>query len=81
MGPLYPAAIIAATRLLPKHLHVPAIGFAAALGSCGAAAFPFAVGAISQAKGVQILQPFILALMAAILITWLFLPKLSRKRK
>jgi fucose permease len=37
LGPLFPAAIVAATKLLPKHLHVSSIGFAAALGGAGAA--------------------------------------------
>ena len=29
LGPLFPAAVVAVSRLLPKHLHVSAIGFAA----------------------------------------------------
>ena len=37
LGPLFPATIVAATKLLPKHLHVSAIGFSAALGGGGAA--------------------------------------------
>ena len=74
LGPLFPAAIIVATKILPKRLHVSAIGFAAAFGGGGAAVFPFAVGAIAQAKGVQVLQPFALALIAAILILWCMLP-------
>jgi fucose permease len=80
LGPLFPAAIVAATKLLPRHLHVPSIGFAAALGGAGAAVFPFAVGAIAQAKGVQVLQPFILALLGAILGVWLALPRMSKSR-
>lgn len=81
LGPLFPAAIVAATKLLPKHLHVSSIGFAAALGGTGAAIFPFAVGAIAQAKGVQVLQPFALALLVAVLGTWLLLPRMPRSRE
>ncbi|KAI2241347.1 hypothetical protein LOZ13_002757 [Ophidiomyces ophidiicola] len=81
LGPLFPIAIVAATKLLPKHMHVSAIGFAAAIGSSGSTAFPFAVGAIAQEKGVQILQPFILAVLVACLGIWLFLPSLSKKRQ
>ncbi|KAF4307248.1 hypothetical protein GTA08_BOTSDO05339 [Botryosphaeria dothidea] len=62
LGPMFPGAVVAATKLLPKYLHVSAIGFAAAFGGGGAAVFPFAVGAIAQARGVQVLQPFVLAL-------------------
>ncbi|QVM12955.1 hypothetical protein D8B26_007572 [Coccidioides posadasii str. Silveira] len=81
LGPLFPIAIVAATKLLPKHIHVSAIGFAAAIGASGSTAFPFAVGAIAQEKGVQILQPFILGILVACLGIWLFLPSLSKKRQ
>lgn len=80
LGPLFPAAVVAATKLLPKHLHVIAIGFAAALGGAGAAIFPFAVGAIAQSKGVQVLQPFVLALLVVVLGFWLLLPKMPKSR-
>lgn len=79
LGPLFPAAVVAATKLLPRHLHVSAIGFAAAFGGSGAAIFPFAVGAIAQAKGVQVLQPIILALLGVILVLWLGLPRIHKK--
>lgn len=74
LGPLFPAAIVVATKLLPRHLHVSAVGFAAAFGGGGAAVFPFAVGTIAQAKGVQVLQPIALALLAAISVIWFILP-------
>ncbi|KAF1970310.1 MFS general substrate transporter [Bimuria novae-zelandiae CBS 107.79] len=79
MGPLFPAAVVVATRLLPKHLHVSAIGFAAAIGGSGAAIFPFAVGGIAQTRGVKVLQPIVLALLAAILGLWVCLPRIRRK--
>ena len=79
LGPLFPAAVVVATKLLPRHLHVSAIGFAAAFGGSGAAIFPFAVGAIAQAKGVQVLQPIILALLGVILGLWLCLPRIHKK--
>ncbi len=74
LGPLFPAAIVAATKLLPSDFHVSAIGFAAAFGSGGAAVFPFAVGAIAQSKGVRVLQPTVVAILAFILVIWCFLP-------
>ncbi|KAH3958931.1 hypothetical protein HBI24_007690 [Parastagonospora nodorum] len=81
LGPLFPAAIVAATKLLPRDLHVSAIGFAAAFGGSGAAIFPFAVGAIAQSKGVQVLQPIILALLGVILGLWLCLPRIHKKHE
>lgn len=80
LGPLFPAAIVVATKLLPSRLHVSAVGFAAAFGGGGAAILPFAVGAIAQVKGVQVLQPIVLALLAMILALWLLLPGGFRKR-
>lgn len=78
LGPLFPAVVVVTTKLLPRHLHVSSIGFAAAFGGGGAAVLPFAVGAIAQLKGVKVLQPFILGLSGGILILWLGLPRLSK---
>lgn len=80
LGPCFPAAVVACTKLLPKHLHVSSIGFAAAFGGSGGAIFPYAVGAIAQAKGVQVLQPIILALMAVIWGLWVMLPRMNKKQ-
>ncbi|KAA8650184.1 putative MFS transporter [Aspergillus tanneri] len=62
LGPFFPGVVIVAMKLLPRSVHVSAIGFAAAFGGGGAAVLPFAVGAIAQAKGVQVLLPFVIAL-------------------
>ncbi|KAF6232089.1 hypothetical protein HO173_009683 [Letharia columbiana] len=78
IGPLFPSAVIMATKLLPQELHVAAIGFAAAVGGGGAAVLPFAVGAIANARGVQTLQPIILALLAVLLGIWLLLPRIPK---
>ncbi|KAI5211915.1 hypothetical protein AUEXF2481DRAFT_478984 [Aureobasidium subglaciale EXF-2481] len=80
LGPMFPAIVVVTTKLLPKHLHVPAVGFAAAFGGSGGAIFPFAIGALAQAKGVQVLQPIILALFGVQFILWLCLPRIGRKK-
>ena len=36
-GPLFPAAVTVAAKLLPKHLHTPSIGIVSALGGSGGA--------------------------------------------
>ncbi|KAL0264861.1 hypothetical protein SLS55_000814 [Diplodia seriata] len=81
LGPLFPAAVVATTKLLPAHLHVSAIGFAAAFGGSGAAIFPFAVGVLAQAKGVQVLQPVIVALLAALMTVWAMMPRMHKAGK
>ncbi|KAJ5124902.1 uncharacterized protein N7515_008727 [Penicillium bovifimosum] len=78
LGPLFPAVVVVTTKLLPKHLHVSAIGFAAAFGGGGAAVLPFIVGVLAQAKGVEVLMPFVIALSGAILILWNFLPRIPK---
>ncbi|KAK1727573.1 major facilitator superfamily domain-containing protein [Colletotrichum acutatum] len=81
LGPFFPAVVVAATKLLPRHLHVSTIGFAAAFGGSGAAILPFAVGALAQAKGVQVLQPIILAFLGVMLVLWLCLPRIGHKQE
>jgi len=61
-------------------LHVSAIGFAAAVGGGGAAVFPFAVGAIAQKAGVQVLMPIVVALLVVDLGLWLGLPRKGKSR-
>ncbi len=81
LGPLFPAAVVATTKLLPTRLHVSGVAFAAALGSAGACVWPFAVGAIAQIKGVQVLMPIVLALAAADAAVWALLPGLKKKKR
>lgn len=77
-APMFPTAVVLITKLLPRHLHVGTIGFATAFGGSGGAILPFAVGAIAQAKGVQTLQPIILAICAALALLWMTLPRSSK---
>lgn len=81
LGPLFPGVVVVTTKLLPKHLHVSAIGFAAAFGGAGAAVLPFIVGVLAEARGVQVLMPFIIALSGAILILWNLLPRMRTPPK
>ncbi|CBF78065.1 hypothetical protein AN8768.2 [Aspergillus nidulans FGSC A4] len=77
-GPLFPAAVTVAAKLLPKHLHTPSIGIVSALGGSGGAILPFVAGAIAQPHGVSSLQPFALALLVTITGLWLLLPRQPR---
>ncbi|RLL94100.1 hypothetical protein CFD26_103627 [Aspergillus turcosus] len=81
LGPLFPAVVVVATKLLPRGLHVSAIGFASAFGAGGGSVLPFAVGAIAQAKGVKVLQPFAIGLLGAILGLWMGLPKIPAEHE
>lgn len=79
LGPIFPSGVTVATKLLPKHLHVGAIGFAMAMGGIGGTVFPFAIGAIAGSKGVQVLQPIVLALIVVLALVWLSFPKIRKR--
>ncbi|KAK2688114.1 hypothetical protein QWA68_012966 [Fusarium oxysporum] len=74
-GPMYPVAIVLIPKVTPRSLHVGTIGFAASFGGSDGAILPFAVGAIAQGKGVQTLQPIVLAISVVLGCLWLLLPR------
>lgn len=79
LGPLFPAVVVATTKLLPAHLHVATIGFAAAFGGSGACVLPFGVGAVAQATGLWSLQPIILAMLIFSCFLWAFgIPNIAK---
>lgn len=78
LGPLFPGAVMVTAKLLPRRIHVSAIGFAMAIGGTGATVFPFAVGALASAKGVDVLPPFILGLVGVVGIVWLCFPRVKK---
>lgn len=80
MGTIFPGVVVVATDLLPKDLHVSAIGFAAAFSMGGGAVFPFMIGAIAQAKGVSVLQPILLAMLVVALGMWGLLFRVPKPR-
>ncbi|XWW98991.1 hypothetical protein V2A60_006995 [Cordyceps javanica] len=80
LGPMFPGTVLVASKLLPKHQHVVVIGFAAAFGGCGAAILPFVTGLLVQGSGPTVLQPIILALLVVMLVVWLLLPRIDKKR-
>lgn len=51
------------------------------MGGGGAAVFPFAVGAIAQKAGVQVLMPIVVALLVVDLGLWLGLPRKGGSRR
>ncbi|KAG9780813.1 MFS general substrate transporter, partial [Aureobasidium melanogenum] len=79
LGPLFPGCVMMAAKLLPKHIHVSAIGFGMAFGGTGGTVFPFIIGAIAASKGVKVLQPIILALIVVLGIIWLLFPRVKKR--
>lgn len=79
LGPLYPASITLAAKLLPKHLHVICMGFALAIGGAGGTVSPFAIGTIAGKTGVWVLQPIILGLLVIKIAVWFMFPKVQKR--
>ncbi|KAF6795362.1 major facilitator superfamily transporter [Colletotrichum musicola] len=79
LGPLFPGAVMLTAKLLPKHIHVSAIGFAMAIGGTGGTVFPFIIGAIATSKGVAVLQPIVLSLIVVVALVWLSFPRIKKK--
>jgi fucose permease len=74
LGPLFPEAVIMQTKLVDRSLHVAAVGFACALGSAGGCVFPFLVGVIANAYGIQMLLPVVMVMLLLCLACWWLLP-------
>ncbi|KAK1141045.1 hypothetical protein N8T08_009618 [Aspergillus melleus] len=74
LGPLYPEAVIAQAKILPRYLHVAAVGFACALGSAGGCVMPFITGFIARTYGIKVLQPAVLVMLMLCLGLWIALP-------
>jgi hypothetical protein len=67
---MVPGCVMMATKLLLKHIHISAMGFATSIGGTGGTVFPFAVRAIASKKGVEVLQPIIFALVVVLVGLW-----------
>ncbi|PTB67635.1 MFS general substrate transporter [Trichoderma citrinoviride] len=75
IGMIMPSGIRLMTKLLPPEKHLVSVGFATAFAVSGSAVFPFAVGALAEAYGVEVLQPVALALFGSQLGLWLFISR------
>ncbi|KAF7320897.1 MFS general substrate transporter [Mycena chlorophos] len=76
LGPMYPIAMNHAGRVFPPHLIMGIIGWATGIATGGAAAIPFATGAIAGAggKGIKTLEPVVVAMLVVMLVLSLSSP-------
>ncbi len=81
LGPLYPTVVIYARRLLPGHLYLAGIGFAAAFAGCGAALFPALVGFLAERFGSLIVfGPAVCTVLTLMILVWIITPYVGRKQ-
>lgn len=79
LGPMFPGAVMVTAKLLPKDIHVSAIGFAMAIGGTGGTVFPFIIGAVAASRGVWVLQPIVLSLIVVVAIVWFLFPRIKKR--
>lgn len=82
IGPNYPLMITAVTQgMIPRKIEVVSLTIMTAFGSSGGALFPFIVGLISQSAGTYVVLPIFIALWALLLILWICLPNIEKRKK
>ena len=79
LGPIFPSTIAVISERVPGRIQQSAIGFAASLGSLGAAFFPWVAGTLAQRVGLWTLLPFVVALAVVMLALWLLLQRTSQR--
>ncbi|TFK46868.1 MFS general substrate transporter [Heliocybe sulcata] len=79
MGPMYPILVDHATKILPRWLLTGSVGWIAGFGQAGSAVLPFVTGILAARYGIGSLQPFMVAMMAAMICFWAVVPKDQRR--
>ncbi|KIJ67634.1 hypothetical protein HYDPIDRAFT_127803 [Hydnomerulius pinastri MD-312] len=79
LGPFYPLAMNHAGRVLPRWLLTGSIGWIGGIGTAGSAFFPFLTGVLANKEGIKVLQPLVVAMMSAMAIIWMMVPKAPRR--
>ncbi|KAL1760221.1 major facilitator superfamily domain-containing protein [Schizophyllum commune] len=79
LGPFFPIAMNQAARILPGFLLTPSIGWIAGIGQAGSAVLPFVTGALAQGAGIGSLQPFLVSMMAFMMVLWAMVPQKAQR--
>ena len=81
LGPVYPCSTAIFSRLVGRKLQMSSLSFISALGSSGGAVMPFMTGLIAQESGTWVLHPIAIGLFGSMLVTWLCLPRMVKRRE
>jgi fucose permease len=71
IGPIFPTLIATLSHTVPARLLATTIGLITSLGALGGALFPWLAGTFANQLGVGILPPFVIVLLATLLLIWL----------
>jgi len=80
LGPFYPIAMNVTAKIVPKWILTGSIGWIASFGQAGSAVFPFITGVLAQKRGVKVLQPILLGMLASLIVVWSLVPKGPKRR-
>ncbi|PMD23196.1 MFS general substrate transporter [Hyaloscypha hepaticicola] len=78
-GPLFPIGVSVGTKLFPNSVKASALGLVFVMAQAGGSLFPSITGVIASSAGVQVLQPILVGLIVVMSITWVLVPKVSRR--
>ncbi|KAK7463068.1 hypothetical protein VKT23_007654 [Stygiomarasmius scandens] len=75
LGPMFPIIVVQSVKIFPPHLFTGAVGWITGVGVAGSAALPFVTGTLATRYGIRSLQPFMVAMMAAMVCIWILVPR------
>ncbi|KAF2491339.1 MFS transporter [Lophium mytilinum] len=81
LGPFFATGISTATKILPVEIHATALGLVFVIAQAGGTIFPALAGLVAGKAGVSVLQPILVALIAAMGISWVMIPRVDRKKE
>ena len=79
IGPIFPCATTVFSKLIGRKLQMSSLAFVSAMGSSGGAMMPFLIGLISQRTGTWVLHPIVVALFAAMIVSWACLDRVGKR--
>lgn len=80
LGPIYPCSTAVYSKLLDRNIQMSSLAIVSALGSSGGAVAPFFTGLLAQQAGTWVLNPISIALFASMVLLWVCLPRLGKKK-
>ncbi|KIW60669.1 hypothetical protein PV05_00869 [Exophiala xenobiotica] len=79
LGPVYPCATGVFSKLLPRSIQIVSLSVTSSMGSSGGAAVPLITGLMAQSLSTVVLHPIVLISFAAMIATWLSLPRIGKR--
>lgn len=63
------------SKLFPSNIQSSALALVFVFAQMGGSLFPIVTGVVSSSAGVKVLQPILVALLAATIASWLLVPR------